>query len=482
MRPALAVIRGGSDEGRVPPCEIETEASVIAACVLDDTALSKVDFLQPEHFYSNAHRRIFEAARALRAAQVPIDTVTIAGALRETDRLAEVGGAGGVGEILEKAPIAQNVVAHAERVYELARQRSIVLAAQRIAAQGYEGILDVQAFAEQSSATLATLAREGLFRHPESNLDTIKRRLQALLDHQKAGRGRKMGLPLGMGRLDEHIAGLHAGQKITICALTGRGKTAFLLNVARANAKIGIGSALWVTEMDRAECLERLVAAEASVDGQKLRTGELTMGQWERVFAAVDVVGRWPIAIFADPDAHVGTIAVGARRLADGEMQTRYGAPLGLIGVDYVQRLAPAPELRRDARKYDVVSHATKALKKLAQELKIPVVELAQEKAKEVDRLSGARPKPDSGDTADSKEIGKEADVLIFLRRKPRMLNGKAVGESQREITAIVSKQRGGPEGEIELIFETEHQRFKEADRPIANAYGNDGGRWGDGD
>jgi replicative DNA helicase len=478
VKPALTVIRGGSEEGRVPPCELETEASVIAACVLDASALAKVDFLQPDHFYSNAHRRIFEAARALRAAQVPIDTVTIAGALRETDRLAEVGGSGGVGEILEKAPIARNVVAHAERVYELARQRSIVLAAQRIVALGYEGILDVQAYAEQSAATLATLSREGLFRHPESNLATIKARLKALLDHQQAGHGRKMGLPLGMGRLDELLAGLHGGQKVTVCALPGRGKTAFLLNVARANAKIGVGSAIWVTEMDRGECLERLVAAEASVDGQKLRTGELTMGQWERVFAATEIVGRWPIAIFADPDVHVGTIAVGARRLAEGEMQARYGAPLGLIGVDYVQRLAPAPELRRDARKYDVVSHATKALKNLAKELQLPVLELAQEKSKEVDRVTGVRPKPDTGDTADSKEIGKEADVLVFLRRKPRMRNGKAIGESDREVTAIVDKQRGGPSGEIDLIFETEHQRFREADRPV----GNDGGRWGDGD
>jgi replicative DNA helicase len=477
---SLAVIRGGAvNDSAMPPHEPETEAAVIAACVLDETALPKLDFLQPEHFYLGSHRRMFAAARALRLAGTPIDAVTLASSLRSEGRLAEIGGSGALAETLSGVPAITNVTAYGERVYELARQRSIVLAAQRIAALGYEPIRDVQSYAEQSAATLATLSREGLFRHPESNLTTIKARLKALLDHQQAGHGRKMGLPLGMGRLDELLAGLHGGQKVTVCALPGRGKTAFLLNVARANAKIGVGSAIWVTEMDRGECLERLVAAEASVDGQKLRTGELTMGQWERVFAATEVVGRWPIAIFADPNAHVGTIAVGARRLAEGEMQARYGAPLGLVGVDYVQRLAPAPELRRDARKYDVVSHATKALKNLAKELSLPVLELAQEKSKELDRVTGVRPKPDTGDTADSKEIGKEADVLVFLRRKPRMRNGKAIGESDREITAIVDKQRGGPSGEIDLIFETEHQRFKEADRPTQ---GYDGGRWGDGD
>jgi len=293
--PAFSVVRGGLHvEGLVPPNDLEAEAACLSAVMLDPKRLASVDFLRPDHFYSEAHRQAWSAILELRneGRTESIDILTLSGRLKDLERLSQVGGTAYLASILDAAPVVQNVVAYAERVFELSRQRAIVAASQRIVAEGYGGVADVAAYAERSASTLAAIAREGLFRLPESNLETIKRRIRELLEHQKTHGTRKMGLPLGLGRLDELLAGLHGGQKVTIAALPGVGKTAALLNIARANAKIGVGSALFFHEGTREEVLERLIAAEASVDGQKLRTGELTPGAWERVFAAIEVVGR----------------------------------------------------------------------------------------------------------------------------------------------------------------------------------------------
>ena len=94
----LRVIGGQAEgisavEGRVPPHDLDAEGAVISAVMVDPGALDKVnEFLKPEHFYSEAHRRIFEACVELSSTGRPVDVVQVATWLRDRERLAQVGG------------------------------------------------------------------------------------------------------------------------------------------------------------------------------------------------------------------------------------------------------------------------------------------------------------------------------------------------------------------------------------------------------
>ena len=122
-------------EGRVPPHDLEAEAAVLSAVMLDPGALDKVPELKPEHFYSEAHRRIFEASLELRRTGQPVDVVQIGSWLKDRQRLAQVGGAAYLQQILDSVPVVANVAAYGTTIYEKFRIRQLILACQKVTAQ-----------------------------------------------------------------------------------------------------------------------------------------------------------------------------------------------------------------------------------------------------------------------------------------------------------------------------------------------------------
>jgi replicative DNA helicase len=73
--------------GRVPPHDLDAEGAVLSAVMIDTFALDRVlEFLKPEHFYSEAHRRIFEATVDLRASGKPVDVVQVGTWLKDRGR------------------------------------------------------------------------------------------------------------------------------------------------------------------------------------------------------------------------------------------------------------------------------------------------------------------------------------------------------------------------------------------------------------
>ena len=434
---------------------------MLSGILLDPTAITRVStFLRADMFYSGQHRLLYATCLDLAEAGQVIDPLTVDAMLRTKKRLAQAGGAGFLAEILEASPAIANVVAHAEAVHSAWRARELIAAARRILVDGYGGYGDVQAFAERAVASVEKIARESLGQKPESNLVVLKRVLRGYLE--TAAGTRVKGIPYGLPKLDAMTSGMHSGQKITICAMTGRGKTVMGLQACVRAAKRGIGSLFFTTEMQREELLLRLVSMELGIETSRFRDQLAMPHEWQDMFLQLDTVAKLPIEIIEAKDMRIDQIADTCHRYADSMVKT-HGAPLGVIAHDYVQRMPP-PKGMENARKYDVVSANTKGLKKMAQSLKLPVIELAQMKALQVDKMTGIRDKPTTGAAADSQEIEKEADVMIYLYRKPLMVNGKGRGEDPSAIVCALDKQRGGPPGELDLILEGKYQRFVEAD------------------
>ncbi|HEY8091736.1 MAG TPA: DnaB-like helicase N-terminal domain-containing protein, partial [Polyangiaceae bacterium] len=147
-------------EGRVPPHDLDAEGAVLSAVMVDPGALDKVqEFLRPEHFYSEAHRRIFEACSELSATGRPVDVVQVATWLRDHDRLAQVGGMAYLTEVLNSAPAVANVAAYGKTIHEKWRVRSLILTCQRVTAQGYAGYGEAQQFIDGAEQAVYDIAR-----------------------------------------------------------------------------------------------------------------------------------------------------------------------------------------------------------------------------------------------------------------------------------------------------------------------------------
>src|SRR5215831_13631534 len=126
-----------STEGHVPPHDLDAEAAVLSALMLDSSQFENVAALQPRHFYAEAHRRIFEAALELRAVGQPVDVVQVGTWLKNHDRIAQIGGMSYLTELLNAAPAVANAHAYGNTIMTHSRLRELAAVAQRVSARCY---------------------------------------------------------------------------------------------------------------------------------------------------------------------------------------------------------------------------------------------------------------------------------------------------------------------------------------------------------
>jgi len=145
--------------GRIPPSDLDAEAAVLSAALLDSTTIEVArSIVSAEHFYADANRRIFEAIIELTEAGQPADVVSVAGLLRDTGRIEQIGGTPYLFQIADATPSVANVATHAQRVHEKLRLRQLIATCQLTAAEGYGDCGDVQSFAERASASMRAIA------------------------------------------------------------------------------------------------------------------------------------------------------------------------------------------------------------------------------------------------------------------------------------------------------------------------------------
>ncbi|MDP9000493.1 MAG: AAA family ATPase, partial [Myxococcota bacterium] len=267
----------GAAEGRVPPHDLGAEAAVLSAVMVDPLALDKVcEFLKAEHFYSEAHRRTFEACIELSGEGKPVDVVQVATWLRDRDRLAQVGGVAYLTELLNAAPAVANVAAYGRTIHEKWRVRQLLLACQRVTALGYAGYGEAQQFIDSAEQAVYDIARTR-----ESNsvrtLKEVMRETFERIDKANARGARITGIPTGFDRYDRITSGLHDGEVTIIAARPGMGKTSFVLNIAVNVAspqqlesardpnerweEPGLGVVIFSLEMPREQICNRMLCA-----------------------------------------------------------------------------------------------------------------------------------------------------------------------------------------------------------------------------
>jgi replicative DNA helicase len=457
----------------VPPHDLDAEAAVLSAVMLAQEAFDRVaEFLRPEHFYSGANQRIFEAVLALQNDSHPVDVVTVAGWLRDRGLLSQIGGTPYLAQITDAIPTIAHVETHGRTVQAKHRLRRLIGTCQDFAAVGYGDCGDVQGFIDQAEQAIFDLARQ-----PEaSSVISLKVAIHGafgiLSEAAKRGGG-ITGFATGFHDLDKMTAGLHPGDLYIVAARPGMGKTSFVLNLAAQLAEprrvavegsgdpgeaLGTGVVFFSLEMPREQLASRLLASDAGVDVSKIRSGNIGKEDWINLTESASKLGHLPLWLDDTPAISLLDVRARVRRLqaeigrrsSDGPKAQR----LGLVVIDYLQLMSGRPGVHSREQE---ISELSRGLKQLAKEMGLAVIALSQLN-RSVETRTTKDKRPQLSDLRESGAIEQDADCIMFIYRDDYYFP-----ETTEPDTAelIVAKQRNGPTGKVKLRFNKACTRFE---------------------
>jgi replicative DNA helicase len=435
--------------GRSPPWDREAERAVLGAVFLDVTVLDEVtELLKPQDFFLPAHRQIFEAMLALSAERRAIDQVTVPAQMRALGEIDEVEARTYVSALDTGLASAANARHYAEIVRSLSLRRAVREAALKIVELSHDEAVSVEKMRDGAEQLLFQATQETTAKDLVPIGELLRDTLKNLEELMRSPSG-VTGLATGLVDLDRRTTGLHAGELVIVAARPGMGKTTLAVNFAvHAAVRQGHPVAVFSLEMPEQQLVLRILAAEAGVDAQRLRTGEFSHQDWQRIDDQAAKLYQTRLFLDGSSSLTASQIAAKARRL-----KHRVGK-LSLIVVDYLQ-LMEAPAMGRESSRAEDVAGMSRSLKQLAKELEVPVVALAQ-LSRDVEKKQR---RPLLSDLRESGAIEQDADLVIFIHRE------EGDGLEDRPTELIIGKQRSGPVGTVEVLFQKEFSRFVNLDR-----------------
>ena len=435
---------------RVPPQNLDAEQAVLGALMVDRELMSVLgEIVQRSDFYAPHHATVFETIQRLYERGEPIDKVSVAEELRRRKLLDDVGGAEFLSRLLDSVPTTASAEYYARVVAEKAILRSLIGAGSRIAQIGFEPSDDVDETLDRCEQMIFQIGRR-----QGAGFVLVKDLLKPAFEqidklyHQQ---GQVTGVPSGFKRLDQFTAGFQAGELIIVAARPSMGKTSLALNVVMHAARdAGKAAALFSLEMSNEQLVQRLLSAEAKLDAQRLRTGNIKDEEWSDITAAMGILAEVPIYIDDSAALTVSEVRSRCRRL-------KANTGLDLIVVDYLQLLRPSNP--RVTSRVEIIDEICRGLKALSKELKVPVIALAQ-----LNRSPEMRndKRPMLSDLRESGGIEQEADVVAFIYRDEYYNPPTPENEHLAEI--IIAKQRNGPTGTVVLRFDKKFTTFADVD------------------
>ncbi len=452
---------------QVPPQNNEAEQAVLGAVFISGDALVEaMEYVTADDFYRKAHRLIFETMVELNERGEGIDAVTLKSALDAQNQLEDIGGIGYLAELAEAVPTAANVVYYAKIVSEKAMLRRLIQTAQNIVAKGYaqdEDVTDILDTAEKEIMDVSERQNKAGFKSISDVLTSSIEQIDKLYQNEED----ITGLSTGYRDLDKITAGLHEDELIILAARPGVGKTAFVLNIAQnIGTKTNENIAIFSLEMGAEQLVNRMLCAEGSIDANHLRTGQLDELEWQNLIVAMGSLSKANIYIDDTPGVKMAEIRAKCRRLVKEK------GGVGLIVIDYLQLIEGSGQENRQQE----VSAISRQLKKLAKELRVPVIALSQ-LSRGVEQRQDKRPV--LSDIRESGSIEQDADIVAFLYRDdyyrdepgedgddfgggnppapaPQQSDDADVGE----VEVIIEKNRAGARGTVKLLFVKTFNKF----------------------
>ena len=436
--------------GTVMPFSAEAEQAVLGAVLLEPDCLSTVAEMLPraDYFYQVNNRTIYSAMLDMFTAGQPVDLVTLLEHLREEENFDEGSGKVYLMQLAQLVPSVSNVERYCTIVRDRYDLRMLIQAARGILDDAMEDTGETSLLLDSAEQRIFDIrqgkALKGLERLNEVLFETFER-LDRLNSPDK---DLYRGIPTGIRELDNTITGLNRSDLVIIGARPGMGKTSFALNIAR-HAAITAGKrvAFFSLEMSKEQLVQRMLCAEANIDSQRLRIGELRDEDWIQLIQTADSLSAAQIYI----DDTAGITAMEMRSRAR-RLKAEHG--LDLIVVDYLQLMQGSGKRNLSGDRQQEVSEISRSLKALARELNVPIIALSQ-LSRSVESRQVKRPM--LSDLRESGSLEQDADIVMFLYRED-YYNPETENKNITEL--IVAKHRNGPVGTVNLFFHKQFTKF----------------------
>lgn len=421
----------------------DAERALVGSLLIDTDAIyDALTTLTSDDFYLPICRLLYEIIQYLHNDNKPIDIVTVTERVKNLDKLKEIGGAQEIAALADGVFNPKNVQYYAEIIKEKSILRQLDRETRIIIARINE-TTDVAKLLDDTEQAIYNIGHNNTLDSTES-ISQILDDVHANIKARSKSHNFFSGLETGFKRLDWLTLGFHLSHLIIIAARPSMGKSALALNIA-ANMSIdkGIPVAFFSLEMNKLNLGTRLIAAETRLDSQSVRQGQLEADQWKEYARAENRIKA--ASLYLDYSGMtMYDVKAKARRL-----KHRYN--IQALFVDYLQLIIPP---RQESRVQEVTS-ISHGLKELAMDLDIAVIAMSQ-LSRNIE-YRGDKAKPKLSDLRESGAIEQDADVVIFIHRPSQSGNED---NTEEIVKLLISKQRDGPRGEVELIFHEQYARF----------------------
>ncbi|MFM7134947.1 MAG: replicative DNA helicase [Planctomycetota bacterium] len=438
--------------GAQPPVAVEAEMGLLGAILWDPKVVGDVVPMvrNGDDFSSPRHGRIYDAIIEIYEKSATVDLVQLNQLLVDRGLVEAVGGVEYLVQLAEGVPSAANAVHWARLVREKATMRELIAAAGEILEEAHVSRLPSQQVLEGAEQRIFRIAQKRETGTVSTASELVNETMRLI--EQSEGRGFQ-GVRSGYSDLDEMTNGLQKGEMLILAARPSMGKTALALNLVEQIAAGGVPSLMFSLEMSRQQLIQRMLCARGQIDGQRMRRQMLGSDDYRRLMAACGEVSQLPIFIDDTPGLSLLAMRSKARRLKE-----RFG--IGFVAIDYLQLMSSGS--RVESRQLEV-SEISRGIKAMARELELPVLCLSQLN-RATEQREGHRPR--MSDLRESGSIEQDADVVMMLHREEyyhRNDPNWADENPDKVATAelILAKQRNGPTGTVNLVWDGATTRFK---------------------
>jgi replicative DNA helicase len=415
----------------------EAERAVLGAIILDPGSMERLILrISKRDFHDQSLGQLFDFMCDMHTLGEPIgDIAYLTGRLAETKMWADIGKQAGIGKLAVDCPSAAHAQFYAAQVREAADRRRLA----ELSAKFYENLMDPMVKPGDAIKLLeAKIATTGYKAGAEAILiaEASKSAVDKSRNRDKAKYA--VGVQTGLYGIDGASGGLFPGELTVLAARPSIGKSALGAQIAYHAAMQGRPSLFVSMEMAEWEIASRALAAESTVDSRAIRAASLTDEQITELEAVIQQQENVPFWIWRPRSPSVPEIRAKAREIAAVR-------GLALLVVDYLSLVRP-----EDSRAFrrDQLSQIGKDLKDLADELKVPVLALAQ-----LNRSSEGE-KPKLSHLAESGTIEQDANAVWLLHRENR---------AATEAILMIEKNRSGPTFDVMLEFDPIRTTFRDS-------------------
>lgn len=437
---------------RKEPQNLDAEINALGCAFLNKEALDKVcEELTSSMFYDEKNAKIFEVLSSLRNKEIAVDITTVTNELEKSENgLSTVGGYSYLTEVIDSVATPANINYYINIIFEKFILRTLINKSSNIIEECYDESEDLNTIVENAEKSILEVNSGRMVKEIKPIQEVLVKAQQELEFLAKNG-GDVTGVPTGFYDLDKRTTGFHGNELIIIAGRPGMGKSALAINMATnmaVNYKKSV--ALFNLEMGSTQIVNRMLSSVGQINSQKLRTGKLDHTDWKKYNETLSLLADTKFFIDDTPGITVSEIRSKCRRLKNSDKG------LDCIIIDYLQLISSSNKY--SGQRTNEVSEISRDLKKLAMELEVPVIALAQ-LSRGVEQREDKRPL--MSDLKESGSIEQDADIVMFLYCDD-YYKFKSKDRPQLSPTElIISKHRSGGTGTIDLIFERTYTNFK---------------------